>query len=422
LDVFETIQKRQVRELQEERDRAQQAAFSAQIAARQTAESWTDALVRISSQIAELEDVDRILLYIVESARQLLNADFMGLALVDNNLLRLTLKYYALSGRTELVTAPILVENPLILNILESVPACVSSPDEPAERLHGACFYTQEQANTLAAVRLSLDTQPIGALWVARFDSRAFSETDLIWLECLADQVVIAIKHGLMTAQLQTLSVTEERARIAREMHDGLAQVLGYLNIQVQTLEAFLQQGKLDKLQVQLEQMRDAVQQAHADVREDILSLRTTLSNEKGLVPAIEEYLVEFGIQTQIETHFSNRVEGDLNLASLAEVQLVCILQEALTNVRKHAQAQNVSVVVSQQGQADDQWILLMVMDDGIGFASAGQKRSFGLQTMSERAQSVKGALTIRSTPGEGTQVVCRIPCLVHERLQRAHG
>lgn len=419
LDVFEAVQKRAVQKLQDERDRAQQAAFDAQIAARQTAESWTEALVRISSQIAELEDVDSILLDIVESARKLLDADFMGLALVEGEIPRLMLKYYAVPGQAELVETPLLVENSLLLDLLEHQAAYRSSLAEPAERLQGVCLNCAETAGSLAAVPLNMDTASVGALWVARGQRRVFSDTDLIWLECLADQVVIAVKHGLMTSQLQSLSVSEERTRIAREMHDGLAQVLGYMNVQVQTLDAYLQQGKLDRLQIKLDQMREAVNQAHADVREKILSLRTTLSNEKGVIPAIEEYLEEFGIQAQIATHFDNQVQGELDIASLAEVQLVCILQEALTNVRKHAQAQSVSVIVTRQGLAGDETIRLVVQDDGAGFTEVVQKSSFGLQIMRERAQSVDGSLMVRSNPGEGTQVECYIPCLRRERLSR---
>ncbi len=420
LDVFETVQKRLFQSLQDERDRARQAAFEAQIAARQAAESWTDTLVRISSQIAELEDVDQILLYIVHSARQLLDSDFMGLALVESADSIPQLKCYALPDRTELVSVPVPVENPTILDVLNHQAAYHSSEYEPLERLSGACFYTEAPAQSLAAVCLLMDTQPVGVLWVARLLSRPFSDTDLIWLECLADQVVIAVKHGLMTSQLQSLSISEERARIAREMHDGLAQVLGYMNLQVQTLDAYLQQGKLDRLRVKLDQMHDAVKIAHADVREKILSLRTTLSNEKGVIQAIEEYLDEFGIQAQIETHFTNQVDGELNLASLAEVQLVCILQEALTNVRKHAQAKSVSVSVAKQGALQDEHIQLLVKDDGIGFVKIGQKGSFGLQIMRERAESVGGSVEIVSIPGEGTRVECRIPCLKREHLQRS--
>src|SRR5690606_24243078 len=102
---------------------------------------------------------------------------------------------------------------------------------------------------------------------------------DLIWLESMSDQIEIAIQHGLMTSQIQSLSIIEERGRIAREMHDGLAQVLGYLNLQVQALESYLMQGKSQRLRDELQQMRDAIQTANADVRENILSLRTTLAD-----------------------------------------------------------------------------------------------------------------------------------------------
>jgi two-component system nitrate/nitrite sensor histidine kinase NarX len=204
-------------------------------------------------------------------------------------------------------------------------------------------------------------------------------------------------------------------------MHDGLAQVLGYLNLQVQTLETLLNRGKQNALRDELEQMRRAVQLAHADVRENILSLRTTLANEKGLVSAIDEYLNEFGIQTQIKTQFKNELEGSLNLASLAEVQLVCILQEALTNVRKHAQASSVCVRIVQKQNADKcEQLLMEVIDDGVGFVNQnGGNRSFGLQTMHERALAVSGELAVHSVPGGGTTIKCRFPCLAEEKLRK---
>ena len=257
-------------------------------------------------------------------------------------------------------------------------------------------------------------------MWIARHEGGPYSETDLIWLECLADQVVIAIQHGLMTSQLQSFSVIEERGRIAREMHDGLAQVLGYLNLQVQTLDTLLKRGKQEALQAELDQMRQAIQTAHADVRENILSLRTTLANEKGLISAIDEYLNEFGIQTRIETQFQNEVVGPLNLASLAEVQLVCILQEALTNVRKHAQASCVQVHIAQKlGLNQCEYLLMDVTDNGIGFVEKNGNRSFGLQTMHERALAVGGELVVQSVPGHGTSLICRLPCLSEEGLRK---
>lgn len=419
LDVFEAIRKRQMRSLQAERDLAQKAAFESQIAARQTAESWTDALVHISRRIAELDDVDRILLYIVENARRLLHADFIGLALINNDRACLELKCYALEDDAELVSAPIPVDNPLITQAMRTCQAYHSRGDEDPGLLDGACFYTERPARSAAVVCLDLDNQPIGALWIARFSKELFSDTDLIWLDCMADQVVIAIQHGLMTTQLQSLSIVEERTRIAREMHDGLAQILGYLNLQVQTLEALHRQEKREKFQAELEQMRQAIQTAHADVRENILSLRTTLANEKGLISAVDEYLAEFSIQTGVETQFIDRVEGDLNLSSIAEVQLVCILQEALTNVRKHAGARRVEVVIEKRGSASSPLVYMKVMDDGRGFVSSESRRSFGLQTMQERAHTVGGELNIQSIPARGTMIECRLPCLEPDQLKR---
>lgn len=420
LDVFDAIRKRQMIALQNERDRAQEMAFETQIVARKTAENWTDALINISRNIAELNDVDEILLDIVGSGRKLLQSNFMGLAILNGEVPELELKCYSNDRQASMVDSPIRVKNPIILNTLLHSESYCSAADESPDSFNNLCFYCEKPAKTVAAVHLDLDDKPIGALWIARHEGERYSETDLIWLECLADQVVIAVQHGLMISQLQSFSVIEERGRIAREMHDGLAQVLGYLNLQVQTLETLLKRGKQDALQEELDQMRQAIQLAHADVRENILSLRTTLANETGLISAINEYLNEFGIQTHIRTRFNNEVEGPLYLASLAEVQLVCILREALTNVRKHAQADCVTVQITQKmnsGQHD--YLLMEVADDGVGFVGNSSTRSFGLQTMHERADAVGGKLTVQSAPGKGTSIMCLLPCLQEENLRK---
>ncbi len=408
--VFDAIQKRKVRALQDERDRAQRAAFQAEIAARETAEGWTDAFVSISRRIAELDDVDHILLYIVHNTRRLLGSDFSGLAIADRDSCRLGLKYYSTAAGSRMADPPLPLENPLVLDVFHTSRPYRSREDEPPGMLGGICFFTSSAARAVAIVPLDLDNRTIGAFWAARFAGQPFSETDLIWLECLADQVVIAIKHGLMTAQLQSLSITEERGRIAREMHDGLAQVLGYLNLQVQTLEALLQQRRWDKLEEKLGQMREAIQLAHADVRESILSLRTTLANEKGVIPAIAEYLEEFGIQTKVGVQFVNEVAADTHLSSIAEVQLVCILQEALTNVRKHAGTDRAWVRIARRPDG----LEIVVEDHGRGFdlrqATAEGRQCFGLDVMRERAASVGGELALDSRPGEGTRVRVWVP------------
>ena len=423
LGVFETLRKRQLKELQKERDQAQEDAYQTQIIARKTAEKWTDALVAINRQITLLVNVDVILLDIVKMAQQLLHSDFVGLGLLSEDRSKLMLKCHGHEDDFEMVSASIPVENLLILETVQTNTAYRSQSDMPLEIFENVCPILGESAQAIAVVPLTLDNLPIGALWIVECNKgrEAYSGTDLIWLECLADQIVIAIQHGLMMSKLQSLSVVEERARIAREMHDGLAQVLGYLNLQVQTLQALFKQGKREDLQKELTHMREAIQGAHADVRENILSLRTTLANEKDLVSALDEYIEEFSIQTGLETRFSNEIMEPLNLASIAEVQLICILQEALANVRKHAKATQVNVVLTKKNEENADYVRMKIMDDGVGFVMEKSKRSFGLQTMYERASSVDGNLEIHSTLGKGTTISSKLPCLLPEQMHE-HG
>ncbi len=429
LDVFEAIRKRQIKALQDEMDDVQQAAFEAQILARQTAESWMNALVSISRLIAELEHVDDILLYIVKTVRQLLHSDFVGVAILNQDGTTLELKCYSNEKNSDLVAnSSVKITNLQAQKVMRNSRSFRSEGGESNETFEGICFVDlipvqvggmDERSKAIAIVPLKLENTNIGILWIARCHDMQYSDADLFWLESIADQAAIAIQHGLMTSQLQSLSIFEERGRIAREMHDGLAQVLGYLNLQVQTLGSLLKQGKSDKLQEELSQMRQAITVANADVRENILSLRTTLADEKSLAEAVEEYLSEFGIQTNIQTKLSFQVLGALNLSSVAEVQLVCILQEALTNVRKHARASHVEVKIIKEVIDNTDQIHLCIIDDGIGFVLTGSKRSFGLRTMRERAEGVGGTLNIESNPGVNTHIDCRFPCIQHEKFQK---
>ena len=163
LGVFEATRKRQLEALQDERARAQKAAFDAQIVARQTAEKWTETLVSINRRIMELEDVDNILLYIVENARKLLRADFVGLALLTDDPACLELKCFSIEDTTEMVHSPVVVETPLILETLQAVRSYRSSGNEPPAMLENIIYGLERPARGAEIVRLELDNRPIGA-------------------------------------------------------------------------------------------------------------------------------------------------------------------------------------------------------------------------------------------------------------------
>jgi signal transduction histidine kinase len=206
------------------------------------------------------------------------------------------------------------------------------------------------------------------------------------------------------------LAILEERERIAREMHDSLGQVLGYMSLKIFEIDRLLASKHLDQARAGLNQMADGVNECCADVRESILSLKTSISNDGGLVHTLGEYLAKFGEQAGLKTELVIDTQVQLQLAPLAEVQLLRIVQEALTNARKHARARRASVrIEAKNGNAT-----ISVEDDGTGFdlgdlAHQGGNH-FGLQTMKERARDIGASFAVETEKGQGTKVIVKVP------------
>jgi signal transduction histidine kinase len=413
LEVFEAERAQHLAELQVRRYQAhsaalaaQSAALEAQSAARSAAESWTSGLTEISRRIARLEDVDQVLAAIVSLTRGLLRADVATVALWNDDHSQLVVRCYSSAAGT-VTGQPSIITSPVILQALAAGRPCRYPEDVPPPVPGWYCPTLQQPLPAAAIVPLLLEDRVIGGMWVGRVTAAPLSAGDLSGLEHLADQAVIAIQHSLMASQMQSVAVIEERSRIAREMHDGLAQILAYLSLELQRLEALAGKSSSTELVAALRQARQRVRAAQADVRENIASLRTTLAGEMGLLPALQQYLDEFGIQTGLAVNLSADLAGNPSLSPLAEVQLVRVIQEALTNVRKHAGARTVQVRLAECGGSFE----VQVADDGCGFEPAASPAGhFGLQTMVERLQSVGGCLDIESRPGAGTRVHLSVP------------
>ncbi len=408
LRVFETERQEQITQLEQEREQARQNAYQVQVEARQSAEQWLAGLVDSSRSIANAEDMEDVLKGIVNLSRKLLKSTTASLALMNHTCTELDLKCYATADYATVVE-PRPVQSQIILRVAQLGTAIRYPEDAYPHERPWVCPILKREFGAVAIVPLRLDGHVLGALWVGRYEDQPFTTTDLIGLERLADQAVIALEHASMTARIQSLAVTEERARIAREMHDSLAQVLGYLSLQTQTLEALARQGDQDALLSELKQARDTIGAAQADVRESILSLRTTLAGDIGVIAALEKYVDEFSVQTGIDVKLINGLQEQPTLSPVAETQMVRIVQEALTNIRKHAHARSAEVRL----HIEDDELHVRIDDDGIGIQEPAIKRNhFGLQTMRERAESVGGDLAVTSIPNEGTQVELYLPLI----------
>lgn len=425
LDIFDYERKQELqfqsnrraraeKALRREQERVQEAQLRMETEAREVAETWVNTLVEISRRIVRMDNVDSVLTHIVSQGRRLLSADTVSLGLFDETGQNLNLKYQASHTEQGALRATFRIDNDDLVRILRSARKQCFPGDRRLADITWYCPTVAREIKAAAVVPLQFDGQVVGGIWAARFTDNPFTPGQLFGLENLADQAVIALQHASMAAQLQSIATLEERSRIAREMHDGLAQILGYLGLQIQTIEAYLKAGKEDDVLAELRKTRQNIKLAQADVRENILSLRTTLAGEAGLIPALQEYVAEFGVQTATRARFHSELKTAPNLSPLAEVQLVRIVQEALTNVRKHACAERVDVNLSSY----DGGLALTIEDDGQGLecnaisATNGSTQNFGLQTMAERAESVGGTLSIHSRPQRGTTVRLWMPLL----------
>lgn len=200
-----------------------------------------------------------------------------------------------------------------------------------------------------------------------------------------------------------------ERERIARELHDSLAQVLGVTHLRLHALAGRPEVAASERARRETLELATLCHESYRDVREAILGLRDATRADRTLLQHLDTYVAKFAASSSIPTTLDADASDELGLTPAAEIQVIRVIQEALTNVRKHSGARQASVSVRS---ADDQTVFV-VEDDGSGFdpdAMSAERDGFGLSSMRERTESVDGRLTIDSTPGQGTRVVVRLP------------
>ena len=201
-------------------------------------------------------------------------------------------------------------------------------------------------------------------------------------------------------------AVSQERTLLARELHDSIAQSLAFLKIQVQLMRDALAGGDQTQIARVLAEIDAGVRESYGDVRELLVHFRTR-ANAEDIEPALATTLRKFEHQSGLPARLQMQGHG-LPLSPELQIQVLHIVQEALSNVRKHARASRVWVDVEQQPR----W-RFEVRDDGVGFAHEPGRLSethVGLRIMRERAHRLGAALEVISTPGQGTTVVLQLP------------
>lgn len=256
------------------------------------------------------------------------------------------------------------------------------------------------------AVPLSSRGHVVGVLAVMRNSADEFTTED----ELLLDMFAVAASSGLENArrleEAQLLATVEERERIARDLHDDLGQLLGFLSAKVRAIKELVATGRPEKATQELAGLERHIHTLGTQVREAILGLRTQVGIERPLGETLRDYSADFGALAGLDVTFDGRADAGRDLPGLQQYQMLRIVQEALSNVRRHAQARSVCVRVTEERDH----LEVSVADDGRGFSPAVVSTGFGLKTMAERTKSLNGTLEVESDPASGTTVRVRVP------------
>ena len=273
---------------------------------------------------------------------------------------------------------------------------------EPARLQHCA----QAGFQTVVSIPIRVHERVMGEVdlfFHARID---MSDAERSLFEALTAHLAAAMENLRLNALELEAAVSQERSFLARELHDSIAQSLAFLKIQVQLMREALASGDTQQVQHVLAEIDVGVRESYGDVRELLMHFRTR-ANAEDIEPALLTTLRKFEHQTGLKASLQMAGQG-LPLAPDLQLQVLHIVQEALSNVRKHACAGRVWLDVRQQPQ----W-RLEVRDDGDGFSNQHgepDETHVGLRIMAERAERLGARLEVLSSPGRGTSVVLTLP------------
>jgi len=239
---------------------------------------------------------------------------------------------------------------------------------------------------------------------------------------------VEALFGALRTLQAEALAreqdiltmdaVMQERERLSRDLHDGVAQLVAHLLLRLDTIKELVAADRPREAEAELERLRGVADEIYEDIGESITGLRTNV-RERGLICALRDYADQFEERHRIPTSLRTDDAAD-RLTPLASLQLFRTIQEALTNVRKHAGAREATVTLTADGPGQ---LRVVIADDGQGFIPGsrrnGAARPLGLTSMRERVEALGGTLHVQSQPGSGTRITATIPI---PRTRRENG
>ncbi|MGC0154618.1 type IV pili methyl-accepting chemotaxis transducer N-terminal domain-containing protein [Chromobacterium vaccinii] len=260
---------------------------------------------------------------------------------------------------------------------------------------------------SIAVFHIRSQREDVGIFTLYFRDKRVLSMAEQLLIETLGQHLGVAIENQRLSARERQFAVSEERNLMAQGLHDSIAQSLSFLNLQAQMLEEAMNSREEELARENLVFIRTGVQECYEDVRELLLNFRTRISQQE-FPQAVRTLLQRFEQQTRVPARLEMRGEGK-PLDPQQQLQVFFILQEALSNIRKHAEASEVEVEIDNAASFS-----MRIRDNGRGFdpdqLAAKAASHVGVSIMQERANRIHSRIQIRSAPRQGTTVELTLP------------
>jgi PAS domain S-box-containing protein len=349
-------------------------------------------------------DINRLLNFVTSQARHLLNAEEAAIFLASDDASRLELAGPR-AARPGLNQSTWLPANSLDANPVSNNGGATNGGHDGLAQMVCRLLRGQSVGDVLC-VPLTVRHENLAVLAVWNAAERDFSEADRRLLSMFADQAALALQNARLHAKNHELAITQERHRLARDLHDSVTQSLYSIGLAAQALTRLINQSEFGRVSGPVEHIHALSQGALAEMRDHLHHLCSAEITNEGFVEAVKKYCDGINNRHNLVIDFYPRTDVPLVLEQ--QNALYLIAREALWNVVKHANATRLKIdLTGVDGQ-----LVLKIEDDGVGFdvTDSASCEALGLKTMKDRAAQLGGTLQVDSEQGRGTCITVQIP------------
>jgi two-component system nitrate/nitrite sensor histidine kinase NarX len=385
----------------------EQQRFSRQAERIEQKKFYLGVLYDVSSSINQSHNLEDLLQRFLHTLTTVVKAEAATVRLLDkDNQMRLVASI-GLSDEIIKLEDKIPAPDCLCGKALSDTSVMVNTDVKQCGLVVGRKFFEREDDIEMLAIPLQYRGKTLGVynLFVHRKE-HDFLEEEHELLVSIGQHLGMAIEQAGIEDDARTISIIEERTRMAHELHDSLAQTLASLRFKVRLFDDSLNQGDDEVIWHELEGLENTIDDAYAELRSLITHFRAPIDG-KGVVRSVERVTERFKMESDIDVFFYHNWDLE-NLSRDTEIEVVRIVQEALANVKKHSKADSVRILMTstKDGQCS-----VLVEDDGIGLNKNRSKPNtetgdhIGLSIMKERAERINGEIQFESDTDEGTLV-----------------